>query len=57
MTVAQSPNQSVVAVGTNDGLVEVYKLNFTLVHGLHQVRNNHVLLTCHHRIIIFIEIS
>jgi hypothetical protein len=37
LTVAQSPNQSVVAIGTNDGLVEVYRLNFTLVHGLYQV--------------------
>lgn len=45
LSAAQSSNQSMVAIGTNDGLVEVYKLNFNLVHGLYQVKGEGNLLT------------
>ena len=31
------PKQNFVAVGTNDGQIAMYQLNFTTVHGLYQV--------------------
>ena len=31
------PKHNFVAIGTNDGQIAVYQLNFTTVHGLYQV--------------------
>eukprot|EP01002_Notosolenus_urceolatus_P013184 NODE_43_length_3237_cov_15.831556_g34_i0.p1 GENE.NODE_43_length_3237_cov_15.831556_g34_i0~~NODE_43_length_3237_cov_15.831556_g34_i0.p1 ORF type:complete len:1042 (+),score=386.07 NODE_43_length_3237_cov_15.831556_g34_i0:156-3128(+) len=35
-SVAQKPKQNFVAVGTNDGVIAVYQLIFSTVHGLYQ---------------------